>query len=1213
MRHCSRGAWAAWSLMGACGLAQGATAPALETYRVNLNPLIDRAVQHRDQFAVDVARRVTSEINGSWRIEQDTATWTYSIRIPAAVSMAFHASRLRLPADGILEMTAPGHTYTYRGKDLRRAELWSRLAQGDQIALRMSVPAAERHQTLLEIASFQAGYRSLAPGLDDNAHYKAIKPRTAAVASAGCVENYACDASSATQSAANASVAITIGNSFECSGTLLNDVPQDGVPYVLTARHCENGQDGGGDPAAAASVAVYWNSVTPCGQTLTSIFDSFTQVQNGATTVVEQQDEWLIRLDTMPQIASAYYAGWDATGAVPVGGYSVEYANADTQQYVTWSGAAVNETQSGSSLQLGYTSNFWGVVNSLGSVDHGASGAGLFTGNTQVVGSLSRAVVAQCPASTPPTPSAASAVALYNKLAANWESTADTTSSTGTATLAATLDPGNTGTTALVGVAGPPPFAQLTVSQTNSQIGNSIVLFSSTAAGAVCTATGGANGDGWAGVINVFPSHEQVVTESQPGTVTYVLTCVSGSRSASSQVTVVWTVAPPALTFYDQDFTEGLFAGVPNRLVWASNQPSCLATGSNSADGWGGTLTGSGQISVTENQTGTFTYTVTCGSGSQSISQTLTLTFATPTASLSLPYVPANLRAGQGIGLSWTGSGSCIASGGGPGDGWGGAIAASGAIFVLEQSAGTYTYTLSCGPAANPAVANISYTFSNAPPTATLIAAQPTQLIDLPVQTFPTLLTWSANVYPCEIDYSGPVNGTLISGYLPQGTITQPQQIAGLYTYTLTCGTGAAQAVSTTTIDWAQQSTPQVTLGSVGTEFILFGGYLVWTTNVLPCVGSGGTPGDGFTGPLPLYGGPGLTSGALVTEPTAGTYRFSITCGVGNQASAQTSVVYNNAGGAQLTLSPGSSQVVTGQPVYLTWTSALAPCTGYGGTSGDGWNGPQPQQGSFALTETVGNNYTLSLVCGSGSSALEAQTSIYVTGPPTEVIAQIGGPSMPAAVGHPVTLNWNGYQAASCTASGGNPGDGWDGALPWNGSASVTESVTGSVTYALTCQNGALSDSTSTQVEWQPAPAVTLNSSTQQAVLGTPFTLTWSAMNGAFTCSATEDVATANPYWDGSLSDSGSVSVQESSGSTHTYTVTCNSSYGTVQASVTVNFTAATSGSGSSGSGSGSSGSTSSSSGSSHGGGGLDPAWLSLLAVLVALQLRKPRRIAPDH
>jgi hypothetical protein len=1203
-------------LLGVCGTAWGTEA--LETYRVNLDPLIDRAVRHPDQFAVDVARRITSETSGSWRADQETATWTYSIRIPSAVSLAFHASRLKLPADGTLSMIAAGQTYTYRGRDLRRADLWSRLAKGDQFSLRIVVPAAERHQTLLEIASFQAGYRSLAPGLDDNAHFKAIKPHTSAAAS-GCVENYVCDATSATQSAANASVAITVGNQFECSATLLNDVPQDGAPYVLTARHCENGDDGGGDPAAASSVQVYWNSVTPCGQALSSIFDSYTQTQYGATTVVEQQDQWLIRLDALPTIPTAYYAGWDATGSVPIGGYSVEYANADTQQYVTWSGAAASETVSGSSLNIGYTSVFWGVVNSLGSVDHGASGSGFFTSGNQVVGSLSRAAVAQCPASSPPTPSSTTSVALYNKLASTWTSTADTTSTTGSVTLASVLDPGSSGTTVLSGMAGPPPTVQLSVSQTAVQTGSNVVLSFEASAGATCTASGGLSGDGWTGTIAAYPSGIQVIVESQPGTVTYGLTCANGTHSAAAQVSVAWSLAPPALTFYDQIFPGGLYAGIANPFVWTSNQTSCAATGGSSGDGWSGTLAGSGQANVTESLPGTYMYTITCGGGSQAIAQSLTLTFAAPTATVTTAYNPTGLRVGQTIALEWSGNGGCTASGGGPGDGWAGPVAPNGGIFLVEQASGTYTYTISCGPAAIAAVANASYTFSNAPPSATLTAAQATQLIDLTVQTYPALLTWSANVQPCEIDYSGPVSGTLATGYVPQGTVTQPQQIAGLYTYTLTCGLAAAQATSTATISWTQQPTPHVTLSSEGMEFELTGGYLVWTTNVLPCVGSGGTAGDGFSsGTLPFYGGPGLTSGALVTEPTAGTYNFSITCGVGNQGSAQATVVYNNVGGAQLALAPGTSQVVTGQPTYLTWNSALSPCTGYDGSGSDGWNGPHPQQGSFSLTESVPNNYTITLVCGSGAAAVEAQTQIYVFGTPTEVTVTFDPPYgqyppyVTGVVGHPVTLSWNSSQAASCTPSGGDAADGWSGSLPWYGSASVTESTTGNVTYTLTCQNGALSATATATVQWLAAPAVSLSSSTQQATFGTPITLTWAANNGANTCIASED--NVNGAWNGPVSDSGSASVQESSGAAHTYTITCASNYGNVQTSTTVNFTAASGGSSSGGSSSssGSGSSSSSSSNSSHGGGELDPALLGFLAGLVALRMRQMRASEPE-
>jgi lysyl endopeptidase len=1189
------------ALVGVCSFAYGAEP--LETFQVNLNPLIDKAVRHSTQFAVDVARRIDSESSGRWQVDQTNATWDYSIRIPTAVSMGFHASKLMLPADGTLTVTAGGQSYDYRGRDLHRSEFWSRPVKGDQLAIRISVPKQMRHQAMIEIAAFQAGYKSLSATVEDHPHYAALKPH--ASTSGSCVENYVCDATPSTQNAANASVAIVIGNKFECSGTLLNDVPQDGVPYVLTARHCENGEDAGGDPGAAASVEVFWSAVTPCGQALLSIFDSTAQVQFGATTMVEQQDQWLIRLDAASPVTNVYYAGWDATDAELVDGYSIEYAGANTQQYVTWAGSAITEDLSAQTLGVGYASTYWGVVNSLGSVDHGASGSGLFNTNNRVVGSASRANAGACPVSPPPAPSTNTVVALYNKLASTWSSTSDASSSTGTATLASVLDPQNTGATTMPGVQGVPASATISVSQSSSQIGLNVILQFETNAGSVCTATGGMPGDGWSGTLNAYPGGNTFVSESQPGSVTYGMTCTGGSRPSSAQVTVIWSLAPPQLRFYDQTFPYGLYAGIAQPLVWSSNQSSCTASGGTAGDGWIGTLSGSGQISVTESQPGTYVYTLTCGTGSQMISQSITLTLAAPTASVLVNSAPG-LRIGQTVNLIWQGSGQCTASGGGSGDGWAGSLNdVYGFVYLTEQTAGTYTYTISCGPAAIAAVAQVSYTFSGAPPTATLTAAQPTQLIDLSVPTYPTLLTWSSNVQPCNIDYSGPENANLFTGYPPQGTDTQPQFVAGLYTYTLSCGFGPTLATSTATINWTQQPVPQVTLKTVGDEFVvLTGGFLRWTTNVLPCIGSGGTNGDGWNGTLPYYAGIGNSSGALIAEPTAGTYTFTITCGVGNIATAQATAIYNNAGGSQLTLSPTSSQVATGQPTYITYNSTVGSCTGYDGMSNDGWNGPHPAQGTISVTETVESAFTLSLVCGVGSQAVEAQVKFYVF-QATGVSVQLTPNNTSIAVGHPVTLGWTGYQAASCTATGGNAGDGWTGTLPYFGSLMVSETQTGPVTYGLTCQNGSLSAQTTATVQWVPDPSVSLSSSTQQAVWGTAFTLTWTSSNGAYSCSAMEDGGPSGGIWTGPLANSGSQLVQESAGATHIYGISCMSNYGNVQAQVTVNFSApptppappAPPPSAGGGSSSG-----------SHGGGDLDLAMLGILAALASSRYWRSRR-----
>ncbi len=323
------------------------------------------------------------------------------------------------------------------------------------------------------------------------------------------------------------------------------------------------------------------------------------QVQFGATTVVEQQDQWLLRLDAASPVTNAYYAGWDATGAELVDGYSVEYAGADTQQYVTWAGSAITEDLSAQTLGVGYDSVYWGSQLAVQALTV-----------ARLAGSLPRhpGQWLRCPpatisaASLPPTPSTNSVVALYNKLASTWSSTADASSSTGTATLASVLDPANTGTTAMSGVLGTPPTANIFTSQSSSQVGQSVILEFESNAGAVCTATGGATGDGWTGTLNAYPDGNMVVSETQPGSVTYGMTCLSGTRSSSAQVSVTWSVAPPTLKFYDQTFPYGLYPGIANPFVWSSNQSSCSATGGSAGDGWTGTLSGSGQINVTESQ-----------------------------------------------------------------------------------------------------------------------------------------------------------------------------------------------------------------------------------------------------------------------------------------------------------------------------------------------------------------------------------------------------------------------------------------------------------------------------------------------------------------------------------------------------------------------------------------------------------------------------------
>jgi hypothetical protein len=71
--------------------------PAVDTVRVDLNPLIDSAARSHEQFAVNIHRAVSSTGQGTWTQKSPLSTWVYTVRIPTAISMSFHASAATLP------------------------------------------------------------------------------------------------------------------------------------------------------------------------------------------------------------------------------------------------------------------------------------------------------------------------------------------------------------------------------------------------------------------------------------------------------------------------------------------------------------------------------------------------------------------------------------------------------------------------------------------------------------------------------------------------------------------------------------------------------------------------------------------------------------------------------------------------------------------------------------------------------------------------------------------------------------------------------------------------------------------------------------------------------------------------------------------------------------------------------------------------------------
>jgi probable HAF family extracellular repeat protein len=153
--------------------------------------------------------------------------------------------------------------------------------------------------------------------------------------------------------------------------------------------------------------------------------------------------------------------------------------------------------------------------------------------------------------------------------------------------------------------------------------------------------------------------------------------------------------------------------------------------------------------------------------------------------------------------------------------------------------------------------------------------------------------------------------------------------------------------------------------------------------------------------------------------------------------------------------------VTVGVPVTLTWASTTgAICTASGGASGDGWIGQLAASGTKSVTETATGNYTYMLNCTEGSQTAQGQAIVSDTVPTVSLSANPTN----LTVGQPTTLTWTSSNAASCTASSDGAGDGWGGTKAVSGTASITESTVGLITYMLTCTSGPQSAQASAQV-----------------------------------------------------------------------------------------------------------------------------------------------------
>jgi hypothetical protein len=259
------------------------------------------------RFAIPEAVSITPAARGTWEsLPNGTMLWRLRIlgrEGTTSINLGF--SRFQMPPHGSLLL------YSADGKERLRpftsddneahGQLWTPPVLTDDLVVELTVPASEKDQVALELASINQGYRGFGT--------------TPLVKSGSCNLDVECLAPGDTWREQMPAVAvISTGGSTFCTGSLINDTANDHKMYFITANHCSI------NAGNAASLVAFWNFQNSFCRTPGSAASGqagdgqLTQFHTGSffRSNSAASDFTLVELDDPPVPAfNHFWEGWD--------------------------------------------------------------------------------------------------------------------------------------------------------------------------------------------------------------------------------------------------------------------------------------------------------------------------------------------------------------------------------------------------------------------------------------------------------------------------------------------------------------------------------------------------------------------------------------------------------------------------------------------------------------------------------------------------------------------------------------------------------------------------------------------------------------------------------------------------------------------------------------------------------------------------------------
>jgi len=387
------------------------------------------------RFAIAQPVWVTPDTDGTWEEPRDgLLVWRVRIASPGALSLNLGFERFHLPADAQLSVydansRARIRPFT-RADHAEHGQLWTPVLLTDEVVVELAVAAADRADVVLVLSSINAGYR-----------FFGETGEAGGTRSGSCNVDVVCPQGDDWRDEIPASGVYTIGGTWTCSGSMVNNTSFDQTPYFLTAAHC------GISSGNAATVVVYWNfensTCRPPGSGASGGpgDGSLSQFTTGSTLRANYStsDVTLIQMNNAPNPTwNISFAGWDATGADATSAVAIHHPNTDEKRISFESQPTTTTSYLGSAVP-GNGTHVRVADWDLGTTEPGSSGSPLFNQDHRIIGQLHGGYAA-CGNELDD---------WYGKFSVSW-----TGGGTAATRLRDWLDPGNTGALVLDTISG---------------------------------------------------------------------------------------------------------------------------------------------------------------------------------------------------------------------------------------------------------------------------------------------------------------------------------------------------------------------------------------------------------------------------------------------------------------------------------------------------------------------------------------------------------------------------------------------------------------------------------------------------------------------------------------------------------------------------------------------------------------------------------------